>query len=103
MQMNLTPNGFTRDIVVLVTQSDESIAAFREHLDQFSPEAKPKALQETLIRSLASCSELGACPSLVRQIVGRAMFEEVDWSAVVRSLDSHFAGRSQGSPRFSVN
>lgn len=95
--------GFTRDVLTVITQSEESIAAFRSQVEQFEPEQQPAALLATVAGSLASQffgDDAEKYPWILRQIVGRALHEHVDWEAVLRELKKE---QGQKAPRFSLN
>jgi acetyl-CoA acetyltransferase len=102
MQMNLTPNGFTHDIITIVTHNAEALSAFRTYLEQVPAEARPEAVKAAVVQSFLEDEHFGDYPPVVRNIIGRVLFEEIDWGTVLRSINS-YAGYSQGGPRFSVN
>jgi acetyl-CoA acetyltransferase len=102
MQMNLTPNGFTQDIIAVVTHNAEALSVFRTYLEQVPTEARPEAVKAAVVQSFLEDTHFGNYPPVVKNIIGRVLFHEIDWDTVLRSIDS-YAGYSQGGPRFSVN
>jgi len=91
------PNGFTRDIIKVVTQHEEAVLSFRGYLEGFSAEDQPRALHATVAQSFAE-NFVEDTPWLQKQLIGRALFEHVDWKAVLRALNEY-----ESRSRYSLN
>lgn len=81
----MQPNGFTRDVMKLMTAPERSGSArLREAMLMVDGDMADKGqfLREGLIEVLAPI--MLSTPPFVQQIVARALVDHVDWTAVAR-------------------
>lgn len=81
----MQPNGFTRDVIALLTAPEKSGSGrLRETMLEVDGDlgAKGAFLRENVIEVLAPI--MLKTPPFVQQIVARALVDHVDWSAVAR-------------------
>jgi hypothetical protein len=85
--MATTPvvDGFTQDVITLVTISDEEgCKKVRETIGSYDPEVRAELLRNTLMAVMAPFMVMS--PPFVQSIVARVLMDNVDWDAVVDRL-----------------
>jgi hypothetical protein len=85
-------NGFTQDVIRLMTNSEEGLSFFRSYLEDVSDEEQPEVLKKQFLTCFAE--QVGEWPWIVMQFLGRAICEEVDWKAVLVEIQPKYHGNN---------
>jgi hypothetical protein len=85
-------NGFTQDVIRLMTNSEEGLEFFRSYIADVGEGDPAEALKKQFLTCFAE--QVGEWPWIVMQFLGRAICEEVDWKAVLVEIQPKYHGNN---------
>lgn len=82
--MNAIPNGFTQDVLLLMNQKTPVAPSARAALeaDGVTRAEAPEVIKRGICCGLRPVFDNPSVPDFVKQIVARALLQEVDWGYV---------------------